>query len=53
MTIPWDSLVDCLRQIGFLPKDGNESLSTVMSLIFFFFICFPKALIFHPLGEKM
>lgn len=52
MTILWDSPVNCSRQIGFLPKGGNESLRTIISLILFI-ICFPKVLIFRPLEEKM
>lgn len=38
ITILRDSPIGSSRQIGFQPKDGNESLKTIMSLIFFLYL---------------
>lgn len=38
MTILWDSPVNCSRQIGFLSKEGNENLRTIISLIIFHYL---------------
>lgn len=52
ITILRDSPIGSSRQIGFQPKDGNESLKTIMSLIFFFLYLLSKGFNFSSSGRE-
>lgn len=52
MTILWDSSVNCPRKIGFLPKGGNGSLRTVISLNFLFLYLLSEGFNFSSSGRE-